>query len=366
MNLKEKAKNLPLSPGVYLMKDSHGSIIYVGKAKNLKNRVQSYFRNTKHASPKVERLVANIRDFEIIHTDTEFEAFLLECKLIQELKPHYNRKMKNPLSYTYLKIQLDQEYYRIDTTSTVSESENSYYFGPYTSKSSVERAIQSIKEHYKINCSNPSKMDSACLNYSIGLCIGMCQGGAALEQYNNIVKKMICLLTSTDMSILEEMQLRMKTAAEEFDFETAAKVRDSIDLVNYLLNRKRVIEFTEANQNVAIIEPLSEGMLKLFLIKGNNVLLSDKLSLKSSSSQQLITVIKKNILTYFSAKAHGSTKLINRFEIDEAQIIYSYLKGSNCSYIIIPEEMLESEDPAYINNAIQMLLTNFKKMPSSV
>src|SRR5690606_14021615 len=142
MNLKAKAKKLPSSPGVYLWKDSSGSIIYVGKSKNLKNRVQSYLQDSKNHSKKVEKLVSHLRDFDYILTDTEFEAFMLECKLIKEIRPIYNKLMKNPQSYTYISIQADKELPRIELTNQINE--NASNFGPYTSKNTAEKVLSGM------------------------------------------------------------------------------------------------------------------------------------------------------------------------------------------------------------------------------
>jgi len=138
------------------MKDGLGHIIYVGKAKQLKRRVKSYFQNSKSHSPKVKQLVRNIKDLDIILTDTEFEAFMLECKLIKEIKPMYNRKMKNPQAYTYIVIEADDKMRSLEITYDPADQKGNHIWGPYTSRSTVERAVQGIKESSKILCSNPS------------------------------------------------------------------------------------------------------------------------------------------------------------------------------------------------------------------
>lgn len=355
MNLKDKVKNLPSSPGVYLMKDSLGMIIYVGKAKVLKRRVQSYFQNSRAHPQKIVKLVKNIKDFEYLLTDTEFEAFMLECKLIKEYKPLFNKMMKNLLTYTYIVIGMDTEIRSIGITHNPIENDGNLYFGPFTSKHTVERAIQAIKECYKIDCSNPSKKKTACLNYSLGLCIGICLGGSAIEQYNTIIDKIIALLNGTDMSILEEMKQKMLDASEKFDFITAAKYRDDIDLINFLLNKEKIIEFTEDNKNIAMMEYLNNSTIKLFLIKGNQVLLSEKYLLEGTDIYQLRAMVKKNILAYF--KGPSTTLKVCRDDIDEAQIIYNYLKSSSCSYIIIPENWLHTENNSDLEGAINKLLS---------
>lgn len=352
MDLKEKVRSLPSSPGVYLMKDSHDGIIYVGKSKNLKQRVQSYFQHSKAHSRKVEKLVKNIKDFDFILTDTEFEAFMLECQLIKELKPFYNKLMKNPLSYTYIAIQTNEKNRRIEITNSPIKKDDHLYFGPFTSKSTVEKAIQGLKECFKINCSNPSKKNTPCLNYTLGLCIGVCLGGSAVEQYNRIIDQIIDLFKGSDMSLLEKMQERMVQASEQFDFETATKYRDWIHAIHALLNKEKVIAFTEANKNIVTLEYLNEGSFKLFFIKGRKVLYREKYFLKNQGIEQLSQTIKETILTYFQTKTPHPTKGLNRDEVDEAQIIYSYLKSNNCCYRILPENLAD------IDEEINKLISN--------
>jgi len=358
MSLKEKIKQLPSSPGVYFMKDSQGIIIYVGKSKNLKKRVQSYFYHSKTHSRKVEKLVKTLKDFDYIQTDTEFEAFMLECQLIKKLKPFFNKQMKNPLSYTYIGIKMNEEIRSLEVTNFPIESKDHLYFGPYTSKNTVEKAIQGIKECYKINCNNPSKRNSPCLNYTLGLCIGMCLGGSAMVQYNAIIDKIIALLNGSDMSLLEEMKQRMLSASDQFDFENATKYRNCINSINTLIKKERMIEFTEENHHIVMIEYVSDEAIKLFIIKRNKILFSETYFLESVNMEQLCTMIKTNILTYFHTESLYSSIELNRDEIDEAQIIYSYLKGSDCSHIIIPEKWLESETAATIDKELINLLSS--------
>ncbi|MFC3747350.1 GIY-YIG nuclease family protein [Paenibacillus sp. GCM10012306] len=363
MNLTEKVKNLPMTPGVYLMKDSLGNIIYVGKAKALKRRVQSYFQDSNSHSPKVKRLVKNIRDLDYTLTDTEFEAFMLECTLIKELKPPYNKKMKNPLAYTYIVIRTDGQRRRIEVTPDLGDgaerSDGRLFFGPYTSRSTVERAIQGVLESYSILCSNPhSKKASLCLNHSLGLCIGMCAGGEALTIYNRIMDDFVALLDGTDLRILEGMEQRMAAAAENYNFEVAAKYRDYIGAVRSLLQKEKVIEFAGANQRIAMVEPINDQILKLLLLQGNRILFQTKLELeyfRNASLQAEITTIIKDV---FRGHNFTGSAAVSRYEIDEAQIIYSYLKGSSCNHIIVSEEWLAPENDTVIDDAVREMLLN--------
>lgn len=341
------------------MKDANGSIIYVGKAKNLKNRVRTYFQNSIAHSQKINKLKANIKDFEYLLTDTEFEAFILECKLIKELKPFYNKRMKSPLAYTYLVIHMDDHPRKIEITNHPKEKDGNLYFGPYTSKHTVEKAIFGIKEAYKILCSNPSKKSTACLNHSLGLCIGMCLGGAALNQYNQIIDKIIELLTGRDTSILEEMEQRMIAYADKFDYEAASKYRDSIDSINFLLNKEKIIEFTEENKNIVVIESLPDSTWKLFLIKGKTILFSQIFKMDEKPMEQL----SKNICLHFNIAEPSRLNEVGRDEIDEAQIIYSYLKNSQIHYLEILENWLQAGGEISLNKELNKFLSTASKSP---
>ncbi|MEH7419482.1 GIY-YIG nuclease family protein [Neobacillus drentensis] len=333
------------------MKDSYGHIIYVGKAKNLKRRVQSYFQHSKAHPQKIKKMAANLYDFDYVLTDTEFEAFLLECKLIKELKPHFNKKMKSTQSYTYLVIKMEEGKRVLKMSQYFEVNDGNLYFGPFLNKYTVERAINGIKEAFKISCSNPSMKNGPCLNYSLGMCIGMCLGGSALQQYNQILDRIIALLNGTDTEILEEIEQRMLAASEQFQFEAAVKYRNILETINALLYKEQVIEFTEANQNIVVAESITESTFKLFLIKGNKLLFSKKIN-----TQQNLETITKDIFTYIKNSGLTSPLIINKDEIDEAQIIYSYLKSGNCRYQIILDEWLEVGNESFIEDVLKELL----------
>ncbi|MFA5522890.1 MAG: UvrB/UvrC motif-containing protein [Tissierellales bacterium] len=359
MNPKEKAKNLPAKPGVYLMKNSAGDIIYVGKSKCLKNRVSSYFQKTKNCPPKIERLVKTLKDFDYILTDTEFEAFMLECKLIKKLQPLYNRQMKNTSSYTYVEINTSIENMGLKTVHSPGEKHSTIYFGPYSSKNTVERAIQGIKDFCKINCNNQSKRSIPCLNYSLGLCIGMCLGEKAAQEYAIIINRIKDLLKGTDMNLLEQMKQKMIYASNNFDFETAAKYRDYVSAFETLVNKENVIEFTEDNKNIAVVEQFDDESFKLFLIKGKRVIFKEKYRTNEIDDIGLIANIRINILNYFKDNELSIAVEVKKEDVDQAQIIYSYLKSNNCNYFIIPEELLNSKNDKHIDEKVSELL-NFE------
>ncbi|WP_019639759.1 GIY-YIG nuclease family protein [Paenibacillus fonticola] len=352
------------------MKDFQNTIIYVGKSKSLRKRVQSYFYNNKSHSPKVKKLVKHVKDLEHIVTDTEFEAFLLECKLIQELKPMYNRKMKNPLSYTYIAVRQTDGLRRLEIRNDPSMKDSLIQFGPYTAnKHAVEKAVQGIQAALKISCnyaysasstpsSAPSSSASAggspCLNYSLGLCLGMCLGGEAVQLYNARLEQLIGLLDGTDLSLLAQMELSMLEASRQYDFEKAAKYRDCINDMNFLLNKEKVIDFMAENRNIAVMEQLNETTLKVFLIKRNEVRYSEKFTVETTSEfEKLYVNMKELILRYFNIGQVLECAAVNRAEIDAAQIIYSYLQSSACQYLLIPEAWLKETGHHELESALQ-------------
>lgn len=359
MDLKEKVKRLPSCPGVYLMKDSLNSIIYVGKSKNLKNRVGSYFQNSKSHSPKVIKLVKNLKSFDYITTDTEFEAFLLECKLIKEIKPIYNKQMKSPKSYSYIKVKLHGKYPNIEISNEFNKDDENIYFGPYTHKNTVERALRGIKECCKIQCNNNLRKASSCFNHSLDMCIGMCLESASREQHIAILNTIINLLNGSDKRIIEEIEYKMNCSADKFDFETAAKYRDYIEAIHYLLDKVVVIKFTEENKNIILVEYLNNDTFKFFLIKGHKILFSKKYLLLDYNLEKLNANLKNNIMFYFNNESSEASVEIGRDEIDESQIIYSYLKSktNNCKHVIISKESLDSINKSiYIDRALNKLL----------
>lgn len=378
MDLTEKVNRLPLTPGVYLMKDQFGTIIYIGKAKALKKRVQSYFhQNTSH-SPKVKRLVQQIRDLEVRHTDTEFEAFMLECKLIKQWKPMYNAKMKNPLAYTYLALRTNGGLKHIEITDTPEDPQAEQLWGPYTSRSMIERALYGLHEAMQLLCSHPHLTrgalppgSSPCLNYELGLCLGVCTGEAeAIQQYNERIERIILLLQGKDRSILEGMEQRMYTAGEAYEFEVAARIRDQLKAVRFLLRHEQVVEFAAVNHQLAILEPMENGRAKLMLVTGSRIMDSTVLdTLKLTATEQrtsLRAAIMNGLQSMQDDGNSGDTNhaepqhSIRRDDIDEAQIVYRYIQSEECCYVTIMPHMLDHGDrkgQRALNEAISHLLS---------
>lgn len=359
MDLKEKVRSLPACPGVYLMKNAAGSVLYVGKSKNLKSRVGSYFQASKSHPPKVLKLVKHLKDFDYIITDTEFEAFMLECKLIKEFSPQYNRIMNNHRAYCYVKLGVNDKRPDISIVNEADKSDGNIWFGPYTSKNTAARALQGIRETCGILCSSTSQKPSTCLNYSLGLCIGICSPDFPREQHLTILERVADLLNGSDKSIIEEMKSNMERASEQLDFECAAKYRDYVCAVNYMLGKTKVIDYTKRNRSILVLERIDDERVKCFLIKGNQVLRSEMLKAERNEASKLLPILRDITTACFSLTGTEKSLEIGRAEIDEAQIIFSYLnnKTGGCLHIVIADSWLKPSNMIRMDKAIEKLLS---------
>lgn len=229
--LREKANKLPLTPGVYQMKDSGGKIIYIGKAKALKNRVSSYFRAIESHNAKTYRLVQNINDFDFIVTPTELDALVLEASLIKLHSPKYNILLKDDKGYNYIKIS-GEEYPRI-TYALQNDDRKSEYIGPYTSGYTVKQAVEEANRLFMLPTCNKKfprdfKKERPCLNFHIGRCIGVCRGCISKEEYRKSVDQAINYIKNGSKQSIERLTKEMEEYAEKLEFEKAAKIRDRI------------------------------------------------------------------------------------------------------------------------------------------
>lgn len=241
-DLKERIKDFPIQSGVYLMKNEVEKIIYVGKAKNLKNRVRSYFQNLDH-SGKTKALIQNIRNVEYILTKTEVEAFLLEASLIKKYKPKYNIRLRDDKAYPYIRISWKEKYPRLYLSRKVKK-DNSLYFGPYTSGYAVSGTIRFLNRTFKIRDCTDNVFKSRkrpCLTYQIGRCTAPCVQYVTEKDYRAEVEGALLFLKGQNKKVIKSLTERMMTLSDEEKFEQAAKLRDSIKAIKSILEKQSVI-----------------------------------------------------------------------------------------------------------------------------
>ncbi len=273
--IEAKLKTLPDSSGVYIMRNSEGEVIYVGKAKVLKNRVRSYFRSTDHP-PKVAAMVSNVYDFEYIITDSEMEAFVLENNLIKEHSPRYNILLKDDKTYPFLKITVNEQYPRIFVTRTVKK-DGARYFGPYLSAIVLRELIELIKEIFRIRSCNkkfPEELGHTrpCLYYHIGKCMGVCNGDVTPEEYGGTIKEIIAFLNGRYDKIQSQLTEEMMKAASETNFTRAAKLRDRIRAIDMISKKQKVVSVNGADSDaVAYFAKGGSICFQVFFIRDGNV-----------------------------------------------------------------------------------------------
>lgn len=251
--LRKKAMQLPLTPGVYLMKNSSSEIIYVGKAKALKNRVSQYFGSEHNHTVKVRKMVENVDDFDVILTDSEFEALVLECSLIKQHSPKYNILLKDDKGYSYIKVTPGK--WRNIYAVLQREDDGAKYIGPYMSSFAARNTVDEAKKIFRLpQCNKVFPRDFGknrpCLNFFIGQCSGVCSGKVPFSQYNEAVEDALAFIKEGGTAALADLQKRMEDAAENLEFEKAARLRDRIAAIKRLGGKQKVMSADVREQDV--------------------------------------------------------------------------------------------------------------------
>ncbi len=253
-DINEELKKLPTCPGVYMHKDRLGTVIYVGKAVNLQNRVRQYFRNSSQHSPKVRSMVSNIAEFDYITCGTEMEALILECNLIKKYMPKYNILLKDDKTYPYIEVTMSEEFPRVIRTREVKRDENRY-FGPYSDSTAVWRILKMIDEMYPLKkCSTLHFPENTrpCLNYFIGKCKGICVGKADREEYLEMIRDILGILGGKDAGVIRKLEGKMMEASDALKYEEAAKYRDYIRALRSLSEKQRATMVREHDIDILI------------------------------------------------------------------------------------------------------------------
>lgn len=303
--LEEKLKMLPDSPGVYIMKNKDGKIIYVGKAKVLKNRVRQYFMNSANHSPKVKAMVSNIADFEYILCDSEMEALVLECNLIKEHTPKYNILLKDGKHYPYIKLTINEQYPRMLFVRRI-ENDGAKYFGPYPTGFSVSETFDIVKEAFKIaHCKKIFPRDIGkerpCLYYSMGKCVAPCSGKVTKEDYRKIFADIEKFLSGSDKELIEKLEEEMKAAASAFEFEKAALCRDKIAALKNLSEKQKVL--SDKGEDCDVLAVAVEDIvasIEMFTIRGGKMIGSASFDIKGDGTLDESDVLSDFVDQYYT------------------------------------------------------------------
>lgn len=305
-------KVLPDKPGVYIMKNSFGGVIYVGKAKILKNRVRQYFQNSKNHSAKVKAMVENISEFEYIVTDSEIEALILECNLIKKYRPKYNILLKDDKQYPFIKVTINEDFPRVIVTRNM-EKDGGKYFGPFPNVSFVHETIELIKKIFPIrNCRMRIVEEKTnvrpCLNYFIELCKAPCAAYITKLQYRKIIDEVIDLLSGRDKNIIRELEDNMKIASEKLEFEKAANLRDKIIAVKKVTEKQKIITGNFEDEDfINIYSDKCDSCVQIFFLRDGKIIGREHYVIENT-----IDLPKKNVICNFIKGFYGGTAHIPR------------------------------------------------------
>ena len=321
--LKEKALSLPFAPGVYIMRDKNDKVIYVGKAKKLKNRVSQYFQDTASHTPKTRLMVSKIHHFDTIVAASEFEALVLECSLIKRHMPKYNILLKDDKGYPYLRLDLKEQYPRITMVSKVSDDGAGYY-GPYGSRGVTQDVLEAVNKTLKLpTCSREFPRDIGrdrpCLNYHMNTCAGWCQPGRGYAQYRATVEQARQLLLGNYKSVSEQIRKEMLSAAENLEFELAASLRDRLNAVEALGQKQLVTAGTLADTDVVGYgETETKACFAVLHFSGGNLLDKDyEIFPRPDDKEGAVSSLLKQ---YYLSRGFAPKRVLLPFEIEDSQL----------------------------------------------
>ncbi|MPW26563.1 excinuclease ABC subunit UvrC [Alkalibaculum sp. M08DMB] len=343
---KNKLKDIPEKPGVYLMKDNQDNIIYVGKARNLKNRVKQYFQ-ISDKTIKVATMVEHISDFEVIVTHTEVEALILECNLIKKNMPRYNIMLKDDKSYPYIKVTTNEKYPRVIMTRQIKK-DGAKYFGPFTNVNSVKQTLDLINKLYSIKrCNknfNGNKRERPCLNYHINRCLGVCLGDVSITKYNEYIQEIINILNGKHDKVILRLKEEMETASKDQEYERAAQLRDQINGITHITEKQKMISSAMEDQDVvAFFGEDKEYCIQVFLIRKGKLLGREHFCFSEIDNE-------RDFHTQFIKQFYNNEKFIPKeiliqAQIEDCEVIEDWLsdrKGSKVN-IRVPQKGIKKK-----------------------
>lgn len=341
-DIQEHLKTLPASPGVYIMKDKFGNVIYVGKAVSLKNRVRQYFQSSKNHSDKVRSMVKNIFSFEYIITDSELEALILECNLIKKYKPKYNILLRDDKTYPYIKVTVNEDYPRVLKVRRILK-DKAKYFGPYSNVSAVNDTIDIIRNIYPIRTCNID-MDKAiksgmrpCLNYHIKKCIGPCTGMVSKKEYMDMIDEILLFLSGKEDKLVGVLEEKMKAASMVLDFEEAASYRDKISSLKDVMEKQKISNVqNDSDQDVIAMANFDqEACVQVFFIRNGKVSGRENFMLEGVKDSDRSTILGSFIKQFYMSQEYIPRELIVEEEFLDMEIMEEILSSKRGTAVSI-------------------------------
>ena len=336
----EKLKLLPDSPGVYLMKDARGKIIYVGKAIVLKNRVRQYFQSSRNQTPKVRAMVSHVVDFETIMTANEVESLILEANLIKKHRPRYNIRLKDDKSYPYVKVTVQEEYPRVFITRRVLR-DGARYFGPYTNVTALRDSLKLLKRLFPLRTCR-TMPDRPCLEYHIKRCLAPCVGKVTEEDYRAMIRAVLLFLEGRTDDVERELEHRMQLAAEAYHFETAARLRDQLAAVRKAAERQNIVTGAGDQDAIGMARSATGVCVQIFFIRGGKMIGREHFLLRGSEEESDADILRAFLEQYYNQATFVPREVLLPHVIDAAgqEIIERWLaekKGGGKVSLLTPQ-----------------------------
>ena len=322
--IQEQLKLLPTNPGVYLMKNEQAKIIYVGKAINLKNRVKSYFQSSKNHSPKVKSMVEKICDFEYIITANEIEALILECNLIKKYRPKYNISLRDDKTYPYIKVTLNEDYPTVSITRKILK-DGAKYFGPYTSAGAVHEVLNLLKKLFQIRSCRQMNTKRPCLEFHIKRCLAPCTGRVAKSEYREMIKSLCLFLEGRNEVVLKELTNRMQIAAENFQFELAAKLRDQVLAIEKISAKQNIIIGSSDQDIIGLARKADEACIQIFFIRSGKMIGRDHFLLNGTEDETDSALLNAFLEQYYNKATFIPKEILLPAEIENEEILSAWL-----------------------------------------
>ena len=341
-DIQEHLKQLPAEPGVYLMKDKFDNIIYVGKAKILKNRVRQYFQSSKNHSSKVKSMVKNIDKFEYIITDSELEALILECNLIKKYKPKYNVLLRDDKTYPYIKVTTNEDFPRVLKVRKVIK-DKAKYFGPYTNTTAVNDTLDIIKNIYPIRTCNIDIERAIktnmrpCLNLHIKRCVGPCTGNVTKEEYNKMIEEIILFLSGKEEKLIDILKEKMNKCAMDFNFEEAAIYRDKIKSLEDMMEKQKIDTSTsDLNQDViAMARAHDEACVQVFFVRNGKIVGREHFILEGVMDSTRESILGSFVKQFYMEQEYVPKEIIIADEIEDSFILSEWLSSKKGQKVTI-------------------------------
>ena len=335
--VREKLKLLPENPGVYIMKDAAGKIIYVGKAVVLKNRVRQYFQSQRNHTPKVRAMVAKVADFEFIMTASEVEALILECNLIKKHRPRYNISLKDDKSYPYVKVTLQDDYPRVFLTHRILK-DGARYFGPYTNVTAVHESLKLLRRLFPLrNCK--TLQDRPCLEYHIKRCLAPCVGKISREDYAVFIRAVLLFLEGRTEDVEKELTFRMKRAAEAYPFELAARLRDQLAAVKKIAEKQNIVTGAGDQDAIGLARSALGACVQVFFIRSGKMVGREHFLLQGDEDESDAALLTAFLQQYYHQAAFLPHEVLLPRDVEETPLLEAWLSERKQArvHLVVPQ-----------------------------